>query len=83
MKTAQFSILMLLSLGSHSHSCQIPMPKTTPNGVYPKVPKSAWAKVGCTGEIAYSPDGSRLAVVSSIGTFGYMTPRLARNLTCL
>ena len=70
MKTAQFSILMLFFLG---------MLVFLPNAYaqdYTKwsLPEGAKARLGkgqITGEIVYSPDGSRLAVVSSIGIWIY------------
>ena len=70
MKTAQFSILMLLSLTTSAFL------SNTHAQNYTKwdLPDGAKARLGkgrTTGQIAYSPDGSRLAVVSSIGIWIY------------
>ena len=70
MKTAQFSMLVLLSLGMFAFN--------TYAQDYTKwsLPEGAKARLGkgwITGEIAYFPDGSRLAVAGSIGTWIYDT----------
>ena len=72
MKTAQSSILMLLSLGTLAF-----LPNTYAQD-YTKwgLPEGAKARLGkgwITGEIAYLLDGSRLAVAGSIGTWIYDT----------
>ena len=70
MKTAQFSILILLSLET------LALPPNLYAQDYTKwsLPEGAKARLGkgrTTGEIAYSPDGTHLAVVSSIGIWIY------------
>ena len=70
MKTAQSSILMLLSLGTLAF-----MPNTYAQD-YTKwsLPEGAKVRLGkgwITGEITYFLDGSRLAVAGSIGTWIY------------
>ena len=70
MKIAQFSILMLFSLRLLAF-----LPNTYAQD-YTKwsLPEGAKARLGkgrITGEIAYSPDSSRLAVVGSIGVWIY------------
>ena len=68
MKTAQFSILMLLFLGTlvFNTYAQDYTRWSLPEGV-----KARLGKGHITGNIAYSPDGTRLAMASSIGSWIY------------
>ena len=70
MKTAQFSILILLSLGTFAFS-----PNTyAQDYIRWGLPEGAKARLGkgdLTGTIAYSSDGDLLAVASSIGIWIY------------
>ena len=68
MKTAQFSILMLLSLGTLAFNTY------AQDYTRWSLPEGAKARLGkgyITGNIAYSSDGTRLAMASSIGSWIY------------
>lgn len=68
MKTAQFSILMLLSLGTLAFNTYA---QDYTRWSLPEGAKARLGKGHITGNIAYSPDGTRLAMASSIGSWIY------------
>ena len=72
MKTAQFSILILLSLGTFALSSNTYAQDYT-RWDLPEGAKARLGKGWMTGKIAYFPNGRHLAVTSSIGTWIYDT----------
>lgn len=68
MKTAQFSILMLLYLGTFAFNTYA---QDYTRWSSPEGSKARLGKGHITGNIAYSPDGLRLVMASSIGTWIY------------
>ena len=68
MKTAQFSILMLLSLGTFAFNTYA---QDYTRWSLPEGAKARLGKGHLAGVIAYSPDGELLAVASSIGIWIY------------
>ena len=68
MKTAQFSILMLLSLGTLAFNTYA---QDYTRWSLPEGAKARLGKGHLAGVIAYSPDGELLAVASSIGIWIY------------
>ena len=68
MKTAQFSILMLLYLGTLAFNTYA---QDYTRWSSPEGSKARLGKGHITGNIAYSPDGIRLAMAGSIGTWIY------------
>ena len=70
MKTAQFSILTLLSLGTLSFLSNV-YPQDQTKWSLPENGKARLGKGHLSGNIAYSPAGNLLAVASSIGIWIY------------